>query len=350
MSTVTIARTGSGEVPFLPTAVQLADGRILVAYRAGRAHTHCVGRILAVESADDGTTWSEPRTVVDTPLDDRDPMLTRLSSGDILLSYFRIDWDARPWEVPGVDVIRSTDGGTTWSEPVPVASTMQQPTDERWHGYRSGHIATHGQLLELPDGDLLAPIYGVFPGDTHHSAALVRSTDGGLTWPAGNEVVLGRRYVEPVLALLPGGQVTALLRTDEGSPGTGTPRTAASGLRAELTRSDDNGHTWSEPQQLDLYASSAVTLPLSDGSLLLAYGDMSGRINPGRPTVATVVPNPLGPWDKSPRHLVHDAGGDTYDQANPTAVELPDGRLLIISYDIFRREIAGVFRDRASLA
>jgi len=347
MRQVTIARTVAGEVPFLPTAIRLTDGRILVAFRIGGAHTHSVGRIVAVESADDGATWSEPRVVVDTLIDDRDPMLTQLSDGDILLSYFRIDWSSTPWEVPGVDVIRSTDGGRSWGEPVKVGSTMQQETPERWHGFRAGHIATHGQILELPNGELLAPVYGVFPGDTQHSASIVRSTDGGLTWPAENEILLGRRYVEPVLTLLAGGQVTALLRTDEGSPGTGSPDQAD--LRAELTRSNDNGRTWTEPEQLDLHASSAVTLPLTDGSLLLAYGDKSGRINSGRPTLATVIPDPLGAWDKSSRHLVHDAGRGTYDQANPAAVELPDGRLLIISYDIFRREITGVFVDRTTL-
>ncbi|MFC0627250.1 sialidase family protein [Kribbella deserti] len=338
MTQVTVARTLEGQLPFFPNAIRLLDGRILVVYREGRHHVSSVGRIAMVESPDDGATWSEPRIVVDTLLDDRDPMLVQLSTGDILLSYFRIDWHKLPWEVPGVDVIRSTDGGHTWGEPVEVGSTMRQETDERWHRFRAGHIASHGQILELPNGDLLAPVYGVFPGDTHHSASVVRSTDKGGTWRAEDEVVIGRKpgrmYVEPVLTLLPGGQVTALLRTDQD---------------AELTRSDDNGHTWSTPEPLELHASSADTITLADGSVLLAYGDVSKRLNPGRPTLATIITDPLGPWDKGVQHLVHDAGAETFDQANPAVVELSDGRLLIISYDIFQREIVAVFRDRAAL-
>ena len=44
---------------------------------------------------------------------------------------------------------------------------MLQETDERWGSFRAGHIVSHGQILELPNGDLLAPVYGVFPGDRY---------------------------------------------------------------------------------------------------------------------------------------------------------------------------------------
>lgn len=333
-----VARTPQGQLPYFPSAIRLADGRILVVFREGHDHVRSVGRIVLVTSEDEARSWSEPRVLVDTLHDDRDPMLVQLASGDILLSYFRIDWARIPWVVPGVDVIRSEDGGETWSDPVPVGSTMRQKTQKRWHRFRAGHIASHGQILELPDGDLLAPVYGVYPGDAFHSASVVRSTDGGRSWPAGDEVLLGRRddrfCLEPVLTLLPGGQVTALLRTEEA---------------AELMRSDDGGRTWAEPEALKLHASSADTLTLADGSVLLAYGDVSNTINPGRPTLATVITDPLGPWDTGSQHLVYDAGEDTFDQANPAVVELADGRLLIISYDIFRREIVGVVKEREAL-
>ena len=340
---VAVARTRIGELPFLPALVRLADGRLLAAYRVAAAHTHRVGRLLATESADDGLTWSEPRVIVDTLLDDRDPALTQLSSGELLLSWFRIDWHASPWEVPGVEIIRSTDDGRTWDEPVHVDSTMRGQTTrgrsaETWRGFRTGHIATHGPILELPDGDLLAPIYGVPPGGSTYVGSVVRSTDGGRSWPAENEVILGSGYVEPVLTVLPGGQVTALLRTDDGSPGLAGP--ARGDVRARLMRSDDNGRTWSAPEPLRLKASSAATATLRDGRVLLAYGDLADGAS--RPTRVTIVEDPLGAWDDDPGLVMHDAGSDTYDQANPAVAELLDGSVLVLSYDIHTRELTGV--------
>ncbi|MDX6238657.1 MAG: hypothetical protein QOG10_3472 [Kribbellaceae bacterium] len=340
MSRVVIARSIAGQLPYFPNAIRLADGRVLVVWREGLGHVRSVGRIVAAESADDGQTWSEPRVVLDTLYDDRDPMLVQLRTGDVLLSWFQIDWSVRPHVCPAVLVSRSTDGGATWGDPVAIGSAMVVPeTEEIWHGFRAGHIVAHGQILELPDGDLLAPVYGVFPGDECHSASVVRSSDGGLTWPAAGEVVLGRKadqeYLEPVLTLLPGGQVVAFLRTD---------------AEAELVRSDDNGFTWSSPEPSGLHAASADTLTLSDGAVLLAYGEISKQFNPGRPTVATIIRDPLSRWDQDPLHLVIDAGQNTFDQSNPAVVELPAGRLLIISYDIFTREILGELLDRAALA
>jgi len=336
---IVVARTVAGQLPYFPSAIRLASGRVLAVYREGAGHVRSVGRILAVSSDDDGATWSEPWVIVDTLLDDRDPMLTQLSGGDVLLMYFRIDWSRDPWDVPGVQVVRSSDQGRTFGEPVPVESAMKQQTENRWHRYRAGHIASHGQILELPDGSLLAPVYGIFADDEYHSASVVRSTDGGLTWPAEHEVLLGRRhgtfFLEPVLTLLPGGQVVALLRTDEA---------------AQLTRSDDGGRTWIEPEVLKLWASSADTVTLSDGSVLLAYGDASRTTYQSRPTLATVISDPLGPWDTGEQHLVYDAGHDTFDQANPAVVELSDGGLLILTYDIFRRELVAIPKTRAELA
>jgi hypothetical protein len=66
--------------------------------------------------------------------------------------------------------------------------------------------------------------------------------------------------------------------------------------------------------------------------------------------MATLIADPLGRWDAGRQHLVYDAGRDAFDQANPSIVELGDGRLLIVTYDIFRREIIGVVRTREQLS
>ena len=73
------------------------------------------GRIMAVRSADDGQSWSDPTVVIDTPQDDRDPSVSCLKDGTLLLDWFTLEQGR-----VAVLLARSTDQGKTWSEPVHV--------------------------------------------------------------------------------------------------------------------------------------------------------------------------------------------------------------------------------------
>ncbi|NUR48736.1 MAG: exo-alpha-sialidase [Hamadaea sp.] len=321
-----VARAASGTLPHFPDLVALADGRLLCAYRESTGHVRADGRIMLVESADRGQTWSEPRAVADGPNDDRDPKLVQLRDGTVLLSYFVLDWhpDGK-FTCLGTSVIRSEDGGRTWSDPVVAGGD-----DLLW-------AVSHGAAAELPDGDLLLPLYGVDPrqGAGLDSALAVRSTDGGRTWAAETAVPLGIsadfHFREPTLTVLPSGEVVALLRT--------------SVEHAYLARSTDGGHTWTPPVETDLPASSHHVLLLADGSLLVAYGDISKRFSPRRSTVARIVTDPAGEWTGPDLHL-YDSGHP--DQANPSSVELEPGRFLTVSFDVPAATVVAFTSERAA--
>lgn len=217
---VVVASAPTGRMAFFPDMISLHDGRLLVAYRDSVSHIAQDGRILVVESSDDGRTWSAPRVAVDTAIDDRDPKLVQLSDGTVLMNFFRTDWTGYPGNpatLVGTFVARSTDGGAGWSEPVQVGTAMSGPSDVIVGAYYAGHAATHGPILELPDGDLLVPLYGRLPEGGSGPATVVRSTDGGLTWPEEGEAFLGRTagldYQEPNLSVLRDGTLLAILRT-----------------------------------------------------------------------------------------------------------------------------------------
>lgn len=332
---IVVATTPMGALPYFPNAIRTQDGGVLAVYREATRHGRSVGRIMAVDSPN-GREWGEPRVAVDTLLDDRGPMLLELSTGELLLSYFRIDWTREPHIVTGNYVVRSTDGGVTWSLPVQIGSAMNERSERVWNGYLQGHAASHGQIVELSNGELLAPLYGLLPDGEWHIATVVRSRDRGNTWLAEDEVVVdeeeGVRCLEPVLTLLPDGELVALVRTDEA---------------ARLTRSTDGGHTWSKAETLWRWASSADTVVLTDGSVFCVYGDASQEVWRSRPTVGTVIEDPHGSWEKSRTRLIYDSGNDTFDQANPAAVELADGSLLTLTYDVFRRQVVGIVSNRA---
>jgi predicted neuraminidase len=334
LPTILIARATPGTLPHFPDCVVLRDGRLLCVFRESTGHVRADGRIMLVESADAGVTWSEPRVVVDGAYDDRDPKIMQMSDGTVLLSYFVLEWLSEvPYEVRGTYVVRSTDGGRKWSAPLRIGEREGQL---RW-------AFCHGAPVELPGGDLLIPLYGVDPaqpagGKRRDHAFVVRSTDGGHTWPADTAVRLAESadidFQEPTLVVLPAGELVALIRT--------------TAEHAYLARSSDGGHTWTAPEETDLPASSHHILPLSDGGVLVAYGDLSHRFSPRRSTVARLVAQPERSWNGWPDIPLYDSGH--YDQANPSSVETEPGRYLTVGFDVPDAAVVGVFTSREDYA
>ncbi|MEU4236662.1 sialidase family protein [Actinoplanes sp. NPDC026619] len=309
---IIVAQAADGLQAHFPDVVRLAGGRLVAAYREGAGHISHEGRIVVVASDDDGQSWSAPEIVVDGPHDDRDPKLAVLADGTILLSYFVLEWTSeKEHKNHGVLVRRSTDAGRTWSEPAQVGSIW-------W--------ASHGAAVELPGGDLLLPVYNRPPGERWHRAAVVRSTDGGRTWPAASEVSLAAgstfHFQEPTLTVLDG-QLVSLIRT--------TVETAY------LSRSTDDGRTWTAPVPTDMPASSHHALRLASGEVLVTYGDLSKRFSEHRETVGRLVRRPLETWDGYPDIQLYDSGH--HDQANPSSVELSPGRFLTLGFDIPARTV-----------
>ena len=329
---ITVARAEPGRLAHFPDGVRLADGRLLVTYREGAGHVRSEGRLMLVESADGGRTWGPPWVAVDGRYDDRDPKLAVLADGTILLSYFVIDWSTRPRHTThGAYVCRSTDAGRSWSEPVPVGTSMAGAVG-RVRRAEPAWAASHGSAVELPGGDLLQPLYGRLPGHPCERATVVRSTDGGRTWPAEGEVLLAAaddvHFQEPALILIDE-QVVALIRATDGY--------------AYLSRSADGGRSWSVPKATDMPASSHHALLLSTGEVLVTYGDLSPRFSPHRHTVGRLVRRPRDSWDGYADVPLLDSGHP--DQANPSSVEPSPSRFLTLGFDVTAATIVGVFTE-----
>ncbi|RIQ26250.1 exo-alpha-sialidase [Jiangella rhizosphaerae] len=340
---VVIAQAVPGKKLHFPNAELLADGSVVAVAREGAGHTGQDGRLLMMTSDDGGSTWSAPEVVFDSPYDDRDPMITQLSSGRLLLSWFQNNYAVTPPEPMGTFVAHSDDGGETWSAPVAVQSMLSGESDIV-DTYELGWNASHGQIKELPGGDLVVPLYGTVPDDKWQKATVVRSSDGGETWSASTESLIasatGTHYQEPVLTVLPGGVVHALLRIGAGASTMGA-------LYSQESWSYDGGRTWTAPAEIDLVTSSAHTEVLRNGDVFLAYGDLSGHFTDKRGTVGAVIRSPLAPWNGPARELVWDSG--TGDQANPAVVEVRPGRVLVIGFDSATSRLVGTFVDVAEI-
>ncbi|MCW3818917.1 glycoside hydrolase [Micromonospora sp. DR5-3] len=336
---VIVATAPAGKKAFFADMVRLHDGRLLVAYRDSVAHINQDGRILVVESSDDGRTWSSPRVAVDTSIDDRDPKLMQTRDGTVLMNFFRTDWTgypANPATLRGTYVTRSDDNGATWGEPVKVGTAMDGPSNVVVGAYYAGHAATHGPIVELADGDLLVPLYGRLPEGGRGPASVVRSTDGGLSWPKANESFIGVSdsfdFQEPNLSVLRDGTLMSIVRTSINI--------------AYVSWSHDDGTTWTTPETTTLPASSHHQLMLRNGDMLLTYGDLSGQFGAGRPTAGRILMHPENGIEAKKDILVYDAaihGPPTTDQANPSSVELSPGRYFTITSDPHIGSIVGIY-------
>jgi hypothetical protein len=136
-----------------------------------------------------------------------------------------------------------------------------------------------------------------------------------------------------VLTVLPDGSITALLRQDN--------------RPSQLTRSYDNGLTWSPLEATNLMTSSADTLVLRNGAVFVAFGDLSHRFGQRRLTVAAVVEHPERPWQVAATSPVLDTFVD--DQANPSVVETRPGQVLVFGFDYSARSLVGTYVDVASV-
>lgn len=93
----------------MPTTVRLADGRFYSVVRARDDGTH---RLVGVESADEGRTWTQVAVPVADAGRGNPGALLRLADGRLCLSYGH---RARPF---GIRAVLSRDDGRTWGRPV----------------------------------------------------------------------------------------------------------------------------------------------------------------------------------------------------------------------------------------
>ena len=72
-----------------PAIEKLSDGSYLLVYRQGNAHVDTSGKIVYQTCSSDFNNWSAPAVLIDNSgIDDRDPSISILPDGNVLLNYF----------------------------------------------------------------------------------------------------------------------------------------------------------------------------------------------------------------------------------------------------------------------
>ncbi len=318
---VIIARGDDGRSVYFPDVVRTSSGELLVAYYDSREHMHTPdSRIRLVRGSGDGRRWSAPIRLLDNPgVDDRDPSITQLRSGRLVVTWFRRD----PADLDRLRhclVMTSDDEGSTWAAPAWIPTTLDRS-------------AVTVPPLELPDGRLLLALYGYATEqpDGPYVVRLAVSTDQGTTWDDEIPVPSAPEpfgLVEPDLVHL-GGQDLLMVARSRNHPTN----------PAYALWSTDLGATWTDPIELDFPGHAPNLAALGDGRVLMTWGDYRADEPRTRPTRGRIVDG----RDRTLSGLtvtLHAHPG-VVDQSYPSAARLDDGSYLVVHYDAALRQIAG---------
>lgn len=327
-----------------PTVGRRKNGELLVTWSGGRAGHVCpFGRVEMMTSFDDGKTWTWPRVLLDTDIDDRDSGVMETSKGTLIVttftslayqspSYFgsekgrykddpawiaahaRIADDKKREAQLGEFAIRSTDGGLSWSMPIPtIANSPHGPT-------------------QLSDGRLLYAGKQLWTGDKKIGVA--ESTDDGKTWqwlaeiPARPGDTVAKAYHELHAVEAADGTIVAQIRNHN---------KANSGETLQ-TESKDGGKTWSVPHSIGVWGLPSFLTRLKDDRLLMTYGYRRKPFG----NQARVSEDNGKSWSE-PITISDD--GASGDLGYPSTVQLEDGSLLTIWYEKLKESPKAVLRQ-----
>lgn len=338
-----------------PTVARRANGELWLTWSGGReAHVCPFGQVVSMTSRDDGATWTYPRVLLDSATDDRDSGVLETAKGTLLVTTFtslayepylekqlhfdelastgwktakmkpeqlaawkaahaRLDDAERKAEL-GEWLIRSTDGGKTWSTRLPTI--VNSP---------------HGPI-QLRDGRLLYAGKKLWTDDK--KIGVCESTDDGATWKwlaeiptrSGDEVPKGYHELHAVEA--ENGTLIAQIRNHNKTNSGET-------LQSEST---DGGKTWSEPHSIGVWGLPSHLLRLRDGRLLMTYGHRRKPFG----NQARLSIDHGKTWGEA---MIVSGDGIGGDLGYPSTVELADGTLLSVWYEKMKDQPRAVLRQ-----
>jgi sialidase-1 len=332
-----------------PTLARRKNGELLLVCSGGReAHICPFGRVEFMRSKDNGRTWSFPRVVLDGAIDDRDAGIVETANGSILITTFtsldyepilvegekikpgqkgawdadrlkrwravhsRIDATRRKKEL-GRWMIRSTDGGVTWSArfDVPVNSP-------------------HGPI-QLSDRRLLYA--GKELWKRKNRIGVSESTDDGRTWswfatmptrPGDDH----KNYHELHAVEAADGRLIVHIRNHNTA-------NARETLQSEST---DGGKTWSTPHPIDVWGLPSFLCRLNDRRLLMTYGHR----RPPYGNQARLSSDSGRTWSEP---IIISGDGVTRDLGYPSTVQLDDSTLVTVWYEKMKGSSKAVLRQ-----
>ncbi|MBP7937013.1 MAG: exo-alpha-sialidase [Phycisphaerae bacterium] len=299
-----------------PSIALAPNGDLIAAFSGDRTgHISEDGKTQISRSSDGGKTWSPAITIQDLRIDDRDAGVICTAKGTMLVSWFT----GPPYgtDLQGHYVVRSTDGGKTWGQPIRTPVTTP-------HGpiqLSDGRLLFMGQR---PHSSHTTPKdYNGTPDGSPHKVSISESRDDGQTWkiiadfpvPAGDRML---SYDEVHVVEASPGTLVALFR-DCNPPD-----------QLRQSESVDGGATWSAPHTTPMQGHPPHVIRLTNGWLLAVYA----RRRPPFGQHACISRNLGRTWDV--KKEIKLAAAFEGDMGYPASVQLKDGSIWTVYYQAER--------------
>jgi len=337
-----------------PTVCRRKNGDLLLSYSGAReAHVCPFGRVELMVSHDEGATWGWPQVLLDSAIDDRDSGVLETAKGSILVTTFtslayesylekqmafeklsskgwttakmaperlarwkacheRLNDTQRKAEL-GQWMARSTDGGVTWS--ARYSSIVNSP---------------HGPFQQS-DGRLLYAGKELWTGEKR--VGVCESRDDGQTWQWLAEIPTrsgdaAKNYHELHGVEVGADRIVVQIRNHN---------KANSGETLQ-TESSDGGKTWSVPHSIGVWGLPSHLLRLRSGKLLMTYGHRRAPFG----NQARLSDDGGKTWSEP---MIVSGDGPGGDLGYPSTVELADGSLLSVWYEVMKGSPHAVLRQ-----
>ncbi len=250
------------------------------------------GSVMFSRTMDSGKSWSTPQALYETPVGMQTSanQIVVLPNGDLLNVFNELKTgggEVHPRH-DRIALMRSTDGGSTWSKPWTLGtSEVVAVVDPRLGTkVRTGDSFTAIAVDPRPGSNRLYAVWSDarFTQGQTQQVALSSSSDGGRTWskPAAIALAACTQQFIPGVAVNERGEVAV------GWYAFATGHTSAPGLLTHywLSWSADQGRTWAAPASVTTAPFDFRTIPFNAGFFV---GEYQGLAAMGRNFVALMT-------------------------------------------------------------
>ena len=319
-----------------PSVCRLKNGDIIAVFSGDRDWHICpYGKVQMIRSTDGGETWSAPMTIANGPIDDRDAGIVQLPDGEILVTYFtsvayrRPKILARHPEYKAFDE-RLTDDVRQQS----LGNFAVRSRDDGKTWTKPEKLAMKGQT---PHGPILLKDGSLFQIGRSFTKSGIGTTEEGITLISAERSTDGGRTWQMLCSSIPDMNGENAMphmfhepHVVELADGTivGVVRYHGPDNCMRQTISKDGGKTWTPMMKTTMVGLPPHLIRLADGKLVCVYGRRLAK--PGFGEFAVISDDGGATWDTANEICL--APSHNGDLGYPASCILANGDILTVYY------------------